>query len=123
MNKILLCTHNPLLMKSFYGILRDEGYSIEVVEQRSSVIQRALGKGYSTVIIDSESFGLSAEEIVGILRTILPDVPVLVIGGHPCAEGALSVKAPVDLEEFRQVFHSMNRISNISQNQGGRTWQ
>lgn len=124
MEEILLCTHNPLLAKSFYGILRDEGYSIEVIEQSSSIIQRVLGKTYLTVIVDSESFGLSAEEIVSILKTILPDMPVLVIGDHPCAEGALSVKAPLDIEEFKEVFHSMNRITHISQKlEGGRSWQ
>jgi len=121
--KILICTHNPLLMKSCYGLLRDEGYGIEVVEQPSAVIQRAPKEDYAAVIIDSESFGLSIQEIVGILRTIVPDMPVLVIGDHACAEGALSVKTPLDLEEFREVFHSMNRITQISQNQGGRTWQ
>lgn len=106
----LVCTHNPLLIKSLQGILQDEGYAVEVTEQPSFVIQVAARKHYATIIIDSESFGLSVEEVIRIVGTLLPDASFLVIGNHPYNPGTFSIKTPVDLEEFKHVLHTMHRL-------------
>lgn len=113
-NEVLVCTHNPLLVKSLYGILQDEGYAVEVTEQPSFVIQMAARKKYATIIIDSESFGLSVDEVIQIVRTLLPDTSFVVIGNYPSSLGAFSIKTPVDLEEFKQVLHTMHRLRCIN---------
>ncbi len=113
MNDILLCTYNPLLIKSFYGILRDEGFSIEIADHPALAIQMIFQKKYTAFIIDSESFGLSAEETIQIIRSISPDMPIIVAGNENHAVRALSVKTPVDLEEFKDVIHNVHQFSKI----------
>jgi len=106
MFQILLCTHNPLLVKDLYGILRDEGFTVELADHPALAVRMVLQGDYGAVIIDSGAFGLSAEEAVQVIRSISPDIPILVAGNETYTGGALSLKTPVDLEEFRRVIHN-----------------
>jgi len=106
MAQILLCTHNPLLVKDLYGILRDEGFTVEIADHPALAVRMVLQGNYGAVIIDSRAFGLSAEEVVQIIRSISPDIPIIVAGNETYTGGALSLKIPVDLEEFKKVIHN-----------------
>ena len=112
MNQALLCTHNPILIRNSYGILRDEGLNVEIADHPALAVQMVFEGKYVAVIIDSDSFGLSAEETVRIMRSISPDMPIVVAGNDIYAGGILSVKTPVDLEEFKEVIHTL--ISSIN---------
>lgn len=103
----MLCTHNPILIKSFYGMLRDEGLGVALADHPALAVQMVLQNRYAAVIIDSGSFGLSAEEAVGIMRSISPDMPIVVAGNETYAGGVLSLRIPVDLEEFKEVIHTL----------------
>jgi DNA-binding NtrC family response regulator len=107
MNEVLLCTHNPILIRNSYGILRDEGFNVEIADHPALAVQMVFAGKYIAVIIDSESFGLSAEETVRIIRSISPDMPIIVAGNDTYTGGVLSVKTPVDLEEFKEVIHTL----------------
>ena len=106
MAQILLCTHNPLLVKDLYGILRDEGFTVEIADHPALAVRMVLQGNYGAVIIDSRAFGLSAEEVVQIIRSISPDIPIIVAGNETYTGGALSLKIPVDLEEFKKAIHN-----------------
>jgi len=106
-SNVLLCTHNPILIKNFYGILRDDGFNVEIADHPALAVQMVSEGKYVAVIIDSESLGLSAEETVRIMRSISPDMPIVVAGNDNYAGGVLSVKTPVDLEEFKEVIHAL----------------
>ena len=107
MDNVLLCTHNPLLIKNFYGILRDGGLNVEIADHTALAVQMVSEGTYSAVIIDSDSLGLSAEEAVPIMRSISPDMPIIVTGNDTYTGGVLSVKTPVDLEEFKETIHTL----------------
>jgi len=106
MKKILLCSSNPLLVKSLYGLLRDDGYDVDIVEHPSLAVQRILVGGYDMMVVDSEPFGLSAEDAVQIIRSTMPELPVLYVGSGEHST-ALAVDAPVDLEEFKRTLHAI----------------
>lgn len=106
MARILLCTHNPILVKDCYGILRDEGFTVEIADHPALAVRMVLQGNYGAVIIDSGGFGLSAGEAVQVIRSISPDLPIIVAGNETYTGGALSLKTPVDLEEFRKVIHN-----------------
>jgi len=107
MKNIILCSSNPLLIKSLYGILRDEGYTIELCEHPSNAVHLIMQKSYDFIIVDSEPFGLSTEDAVAIIRTIAPDMPVLKLGNadQESLERRSSVAAPLDLEAFKATIH------------------
>ncbi len=114
MTDVLLCSNNQLLAKSLYGMLRDEGYSVETADHPAMAVQMAIRKEYTALIIDFEPFGLSVDDAVRIIRTIRPEITVLFIG-HDAADEAhscdgLSIEAPVDLAEFRQTIQAMHRL-------------
>lgn len=114
MTDALLCSNNQLLAKSLYGMLRDEGYSVETADHPATAVQMVLRKEYTTLIIDFEPFGLSVDDAVRIIRTIRPEIIVLFIGNDvgddANAIDGLSIEAPVDLAEFRQTIQTMRRL-------------
>lgn len=102
MKKILLCSSNPILIKNLYGLLRDEGFAIDTVEHPALAIQSVMGSRYGMMIVDSEPFGLSAEDAVRIIRSLMPDFPVLYVGS-----GEYGPSPAVDLEKFKRTVHSI----------------
>ncbi len=108
MKNIILCSSNPILVKSLYGILRDEGYEVETVEHPAFAVQRVMSsRRYDFIIIDSEPFGLSTEDAVEIIKNIAPEMPVLYVGGPTERKMTETVGSPLDLEEFKRRIHSI----------------
>lgn len=104
MKKILLCSSNAILVKSLYGILRDEGHAVETTEHPAFAVQIVIEKRFDTVIIDSEPFGLSGEDAAEIIRNMCPWIEVLFIGTGADGESGVRTET-LDLEEFRRSFH------------------
>ncbi len=107
MKNIILCSSDPILIKSLYGILRDEGYTVETIEHPALAVQMIMRRPYDFIIVDSAPFGLSAEEAVQIIETVEPDLPILLVGGGPVQEHTQTVETPIDLEEFKRTIHSI----------------
>ena len=105
MKKIILCSSNPLLIKSLYGMLRDEGYAIEDVEHPALAVQKILGGVYDCLIVDAEPFGLSAEDAARIIRSIAPEMPILRVGGGAASDDLPLIRLPADLEAIKEMIH------------------
>jgi DNA-binding response OmpR family regulator len=107
MKKIILCSSNPLLIKSLYGMLRDEGYAIEDVEHPALAVQKVLGGTYDFMIIDAEPFGLSAEDAARIITTIAPEMPILSVGGGSAGDHQTMIRLPADLDAIKAMIQQI----------------
>lgn len=107
MNEILLCSHNPILIKSIYGVLRDEGYHVEIADHPADAVQMAFKNTYSAAIIDPEPFGLAARDAVRIIKTVRPDMIVIFVGFDKLDIDVLNIDIPINLEEFREIIHEI----------------
>jgi DNA-binding response OmpR family regulator len=105
MKNIILCSSNPILVKSLYGILRDEGHNVETIEHPAFAVQMVMHKPYDLIIIDSEPFGLSAPDAAEIIRTVAPGMQILFVGSSRDDDRAAD--GPLDLEEFKRTIHSI----------------
>jgi CheY-like chemotaxis protein len=105
MKKIILCSSNPLLIKSLYGTLRDEGYTIEDVEHPALAVQKIFNGVYDCLIVDTEPFGLSAEDAARIIKTIAPAMPIFSIGGGTACDNLSMIRLPADLEAIKELIH------------------
>jgi DNA-binding response OmpR family regulator len=105
MKKIILCSSSPLLIKSLYGMLRDEGYTIEDVEHPALAVQKVLKGAYDFMIIDAEPFGLSAEDAACIIKSIAPEMPILRVGGGAASDDLPLIQLPADLEAIKEMIH------------------
>ncbi len=114
MDEILLCTHDPILIKNIYGFLRDDGHSVEIADHLALAVQMVLKNPYQAFIVDGRLFGLSADDAVQIMKMVSPEMPVIVVGGRCDRQDALFVGMPVDLEELRTLVNRMHRSNNIS---------
>ena len=102
MKNIILCSSNPILIKSLYGILRDEGYNVDTVDHPAHAVQKVMFGLYDFVIVDSEPFGMSAEDAARVIKTVAPDMPIVHVGVGGREEPSMAVGTPVDLEEFKR---------------------
>ena len=107
MKNILLCSSNPILIKSLYGVLRDEGYTVDTVEHPALAVQQVMNGAYDMMVVDSEPFGLSAEDAVQIIMTVKPGLPVLCVGRECDCATASGVNSPLDLEAFKRTVHAI----------------
>jgi CheY-like chemotaxis protein len=105
MKKILLCSSNPLLIKSLYGMLRDEGYAIEDVEHPALAVQKVLAGAYDFMIVDAEPFGMSAEDAARVIKTIAPGMPILCVGGGAGCDNLSMIRLPADLDLIKELIH------------------
>jgi CheY-like chemotaxis protein len=103
MKNIILCSSNPLLIKSLYGMLRDEGYAIEAVEHPALAVQKVLGGAYDCMIISAEPFGLSAEDAARIIKTVAPGMPILRVGGGASCDDLPMIRLPEDLDAIKEM--------------------
>lgn len=106
MKNIILCSSNPILVKSLYGMLRDDGHCVDAVEHPAPAVHLAMRKAVDLVIIDSEPFGLSSEDAAAIIRTVAPDIRIIFIGKHGYQHQSAGTES-VNLEELRKVIHGI----------------
>ena len=107
MKNIILCSSNPILVKSLYGILRDEGHSVETIEHPAFAVQMIIQNRFDLIIIDSEPFGLSAEDAAEIIRNVAPWMQILFVGSSARMGKTQTLEKPVDLEEFKRAIQSI----------------
>jgi DNA-binding response OmpR family regulator len=103
MKKIILCSSNPLLIKSLYGMLRDQGYAVEDVEHPALAVKKVLTSTYDFMIVDAEPFGLSAEDAARIIKSIAPEMPILSIGGGAACDCLPLIRLPADLDAIKEM--------------------
>ncbi len=107
MMNIILCSSNPILSKSIYCVLRDAGHMVESVEYPVAAVQKVMIKKYDVVVIDSDPFGLPAEDASRIIKAVAPDLPVLFVG-ETTEQGADRIGgAPVDLETITKAIQGI----------------
>ena len=107
MKNIILCSSNPILIKSLYSILRDDGYQVETIEHPAQAVQMVMRRHYHCVIVDSEPFGLSAGDAANIIKAVAPLMPILFIGDDRIDAHAQTVHSAIDLEAFKRTIHSI----------------
>ena len=86
-------------------MLRDDGYHVETIEHPAQAVQMVLRRHYHCVIVDSEPFGLSAEDAAKIIKVVAPLMPVLFIGDDRIDTHAQAVHTAIDLEAFKRTVH------------------
>ncbi len=112
-NEILLCSNNPILIKSIYGILRDEGCYVEVADHPADAVQMVFKNRYSAVIMGAEPFGLSVGDAVRIMKTVQPDMIVIFVGFDKLGIDVLNIDVPVDLEEFKEMIRDITGFQDM----------
>lgn len=106
MKNALLCSSNPLLTKNLYGILREQGYSVDTVEHPSHAVRYVLFGLCDLLIIDAEPFGMQSEDAAEIVHAVSPDLHILILGETSGQRACLSsLGTPVDLEKFTRLIH------------------
>jgi DNA-binding NtrC family response regulator len=112
-NGILLCSHDPILIKSLYGLLRDEGHEVDIADHPADAVQLIFRNRYSAVIIEPEPFGLSIKDAVQIIKTVQPGIIVIFVGFDKLGIDVLNIDVPVDLEKFKKMIRDVPCFNRV----------
>src|SRR3954463_9060257 len=74
---------------SLVGILGDEGYAVEAVESGEAALSALENRRYDLLLLDVWMPGMDGLEVLARVRTLDPEVPVVVISGHGSIETAV----------------------------------
>jgi DNA-binding response OmpR family regulator len=112
MKALLLCSQDPLFLKSLYCVLKEEGYDIEVATHTADAVRLSLFRGYAAVIMDSGNVGFSEREAAKVITSVTGGTPVIIAGQADPQSGSISVGKPLDLEEVRGVLRNLFGLSD-----------
>jgi DNA-binding NtrC family response regulator len=110
-NKILLCTHDPISIKNIYGILRDEGFGVETADHAALAVRMVLEQNFSAVIIDSQPFGLPVGDAIKVIKTVSPETTVILVGCNDADQDGPGINMPMDLSELKNLIHNVMSVS------------
>jgi two-component system, NtrC family, nitrogen regulation response regulator NtrX len=105
---ILIVDDEAGVRSSLSGILSDEGYQVEAVDSGEACLQTLEGRRYDLLLLDVWLPGIDGLETLSRVRTLDPEVPVVVISGHGTIETAVKavrmgaqdfVEKPLSLEK------------------------
>ena len=105
---ILIVDDESGVRASLAGILGDEGYLVQAVESGEACLQALEGRRYDLLLLDVWLPKMDGLETLARVRTLDPDVPVIVISGHGTIETAVKavrmgaqdfVEKPLSLEK------------------------
>ncbi len=86
---ILVVDDEPGVRSSLRGILGDEGYVVDAVESGEAALLALDARRYELVLLDVWLPGMDGLEVLGKIRTLDADLPVVVISGHGSIETAV----------------------------------
>jgi two-component system nitrogen regulation response regulator NtrX len=120
--QILIVDDESGVRASLAGVLSDEGYEVQAVESGEAGLTALEGRRYDLVLLDVWLPGLDGLETLSRLRTLDPDVPVIVISGHGNIETAVKavrmgaqdfVEKPLSLEKTLLVVRNALRARRL----------
>lgn len=101
---ILLADDSPQIRTSLSRVLHQSGYKVVLVAHGGQVLDRALSEHFDLLLLDLNMPELDGWRTLGHLRTLKPELPVLIITAQPgqrqwaAAEGAGALlEKPLDL--------------------------
>jgi CheY-like chemotaxis protein len=98
---ILICSQDPIFIKGLYGPLRDAGYEIEINEHPNEAVRSVLQTDYFVVVMDSGDFGLSTADASAIIKSIRPDIHIILMADMPDERDMHTVKRTDALAHIR----------------------
>jgi len=102
MSRVLLCSSDPLVFRHLYGILRDEGFAIDLAGHAAAAVRMSFETEYVAIVLDAECVGLPAMDAARIIRDVRPKTRVIVAGDGSSSVHAVTVPRPPDARVIRR---------------------
>ncbi len=103
MLEILICTHDPMLVKGLCNPLRDTGYLVTTVDHAAMAIKLMLKRQFVAIVLDSSVMGMSLPEALPVIRHVSPLTKVIVVSDARTDYDAWTVPRSAGCEEVRAI--------------------
>ena len=125
--KILLADDEEIVHQTLSGYLRDAGQQVDDVRDGMSALQAIKSSAYDLALIDLVMPGMEGLAVLREAVKIRPEMPAVVITGHPDLETAVTalrlgaadyLGKPVKLSELDEVLHKARHLRTLRSGRG-----
>lgn len=113
--RILVVDDEPSILASLDAVLRDEGYAVDTVATGAEALSRIQRNRFDAVLLDVWLPDLEGIEVLRQLRSIDPDLGVIVMSGHGTIETAVRA-TKLGAFDFLEKPLSLERVLIVLQN-------
>ena len=115
MRELLVCSYDPIFIKSLGGLIRQEGYEMLVADHPALAVRMAFERPLAAVIMDSEVIGFSAGDAASALTNSFEHLTVIISGRTKAPSGALSISKPLDLQEVKDLLAGLRGVQELTE--------
>jgi two-component system cell cycle response regulator len=89
-SKILIIEDDPLVLRGFETILKQEGYLVTTLNSGETALEIINKENFDLILTDLNLEGMNGIDILKRVKKISPDIPVIVITGYESMDSAIS---------------------------------
>ena len=89
-SKILIIEDDPLVLRGFETILKQEGYLVTTLSSGETALELINKENFDLILTDLNLEGINGIDILKRVKKISPDIPVIVITGYESMDSAIS---------------------------------
>ncbi len=113
MTKILVVDDEVVIRDAIRRILENEGFQTETVARGHLAIQRMQQEQFDLVITDLKMPGMSGLEVLGAIKTLQLEVPVIIITGYATVDNAVEAMKKGAVEYIAKPFNPAQLIDKV----------
>jgi two-component system cell cycle sensor histidine kinase/response regulator CckA len=102
--RVLLAEDEDLVRAVAVRILKHAGYRVTAVTDGDAACRAAAAEPFDLVVLDVVMPGMACHEVVGRIRSLRPDVPVLLSSGYTAGAGIKTLLQETGLEFLRKPY-------------------
>lgn len=114
MEKVLLCSFDPMLKKGLQGPLSDAGFCMDSVDYPAEAIRLIMNKTYKAVILDTGGIGMDPYDAAIIIKNLASEVKVIILGANGGGQEVYSISKPVDTFRLKDILRGHKETKTIS---------
>jgi EAL domain-containing protein (putative c-di-GMP-specific phosphodiesterase class I) len=120
---LLLADDQPETRRSIARVLRHAGYEVDTAEDGQDALNALLTGSYDGIVTDIQMPGLGGIELLKLVRSHDPDLPVILITGAPAVETAIQaldhgaykyMLKPVRAKELEETVHKAVQLRRMA---------
>ena len=88
--KVLIIEDDPLVLKGFETILKQDGYDIQTSDNGKKALELIEKENFDIVLTDLNMDDISGIDVLKNVKKVSPDIPVIVITGYESMDTAIT---------------------------------
>ncbi len=113
LNRILVADDDAVIREGLRRVLSAEGYQVEAVSNGRAALERLEEKKFKLLVTDLKMPGMSGLEVLRSIRTLQPELPVVLITGYAAIDNAVEAMKNGATDYLSKPFANEEIVSKV----------